>query len=109
MTWSDHLQPIIYVALKCPVSAQTTAAEAERHINADATLSIKCGAPHFMREFRSYGSVWGMTSIEHPYRDFAVNNFKQATLSISYILVALGQLSSLLHCHSIQEELESRG
>jgi hypothetical protein len=30
-----------------------------RHISTGATLSIKCGPPHFMRESRTYGSVRG--------------------------------------------------
>ena len=40
-----------------------------RHITINATLRIKCGAPHFMREIRPYGSVRGARSNARPYRD----------------------------------------
>jgi len=70
MMRSDQYGPITYVALENPFMAQTAAIEAERHINAYATLSIKCGAPHLVRESRPYGSVRGAHSNGRPYRDF---------------------------------------
>ena len=57
MMRSDQYGPITYVALENPFMAQTAAIEADRHINAYATLRIKCGAPHLMREIRMPGSV----------------------------------------------------
>ena len=57
MMRSDQYGPITYVALENSFMAQTAAIEADRHINAYATLRIKCGAPHLMREIRTPGSV----------------------------------------------------
>jgi len=39
-----------YVAFKCRHPALAAAPDAQRHISAGATLRIKCGAPHLMRE-----------------------------------------------------------
>jgi hypothetical protein len=44
-------------------------ATAGRHIWADATLRIRCGRPHLMRESRSSGSVEGVVGNHDPYSD----------------------------------------
>ena len=76
MMRSDQYGPITYVALENPFMAQTAAIEADRHINAYATLRIKCGAPHLMRESCTSGSVRGAPSNGCPYR-----NARQAKLA----------------------------
>jgi hypothetical protein len=43
--------------------------QAQRHITTDATLRIKCGAPHLMRESRTSGSARGGRGNPVPYRD----------------------------------------
>ena len=42
-----------YVAFKIPFASLEVAWGTGGHINVDATLSIKCGAPHLMLEIRT--------------------------------------------------------
>jgi len=41
---------------------------AQRHITTATTFRILCGAPHKMRESRTYGSMRGALSNGRPYR-----------------------------------------
>ena len=50
-------QSISYVAFKILFAALDVAVGAGGHINADATLGIKCGAPHLMEEICMSGCV----------------------------------------------------
>ena len=54
------------MAFKARFAALEGTNGAGRHINVDATLRIKCGRPHFMRESRLYGSVRGALGNERP-------------------------------------------
>src|SRR5208283_2076737 len=48
-----------YVAFKSGRLSPAAAPNAQRHISAGATLRIKCGAPHLVRQSRTPGSVRG--------------------------------------------------
>jgi hypothetical protein len=48
-----------YVAFKIPFASLEVAWGTGGHINVDATLPIKCGAPHLMLEIGTYGSMSG--------------------------------------------------
>ena len=52
---------------KVAVSALAAAPNARRHISAGATLRIKCGAPHLMRESRTPGSEGEVPGDRHLY------------------------------------------
>ena len=65
----DDFRSLCYVAVKSGHPALAAARGAERHISTGATLRIKCGAPHLMREIRSPGSVRGGRGNPVPYRD----------------------------------------
>ena len=63
------LYPSCYVALKIDQWPPGATLKGQRHITIGATLRIKCGAPHLMREFRSHGSVRGALSDGRSYRE----------------------------------------
>src|SRR5271157_1375610 len=52
---------------KVAVSALAAAPNARRHISAGATLRIKCGAPHLMRQSRTPGSEGEVPGDRHLY------------------------------------------
>ena len=62
-----------------PVHCSNKDLRLERHITELATLRTKCGAPHFVREFRSYGSVRGAPSNGRPYRETTIDGFWPTT------------------------------
>jgi len=55
----DDFRSLCYVAVKSGHPALAAARGAERHISTGATLRIKCGAPHLMREIRTSGLMSG--------------------------------------------------
>jgi hypothetical protein len=54
---SDYYRSFYYVAPGSGFPLRHTDRGAGRHINSSATLRIKCGRPHLMREFCTSGSV----------------------------------------------------
>src|SRR5208337_2998115 len=56
-----------YVAFKRPHPALAAAPSTQCHISADATLRIKCGAPHLVRESRTPGSEGEVPGDRHLY------------------------------------------
>src|ERR1700738_398100 len=62
---SSHLaaapfSQVYYVASESGLPLRRTGCRPRRHINADATLPVKCGAPHFTGENPQYGILGGI-------------------------------------------------